>query len=271
MTTLPPRFTGADSHRARGIAESFGADAAAYHQARPSYPQALADRIIAANPGRDVLDVGIGTGISAQGFQAAGCRVLGVEVDARMAEFARGQGFNVEVAKFEDWDPAGRSFDMVIAGQTWHWIDPVAGAIKAAQVLRPAGRLAAFWNTFQFPPDLAESLSAVYASVLPDSPFSRGMFAGPDAYGPIFDKTADGIRQAGGFGGPEQWRADWQQTYSRDEWLSVLPTAGGLNQLPQDKLNDLLAGIGAAIDAAGGSFTMTYAAVTVTAARADAT
>lgn len=184
-----------------------------------------------------------------------------------MAEFARSQGFEVEVAKFEEWEPAGRTFDIVIAGQTWHWIDPVAGAIKAAQVLRPDGRLAVFWNTFQFPPDLAQSLPAVYARVLPDSPFSRGMFAGPEAYGPIFDKTADGIRQSGEFGEPEQWRIDWERTYTRDEWLSVVPTAGGINQLPQDKLDELLAGIGAVIDAAGGSFTMTYAAVTVTAAR----
>ncbi|WP_134322639.1 class I SAM-dependent methyltransferase [Cumulibacter soli] len=270
MTTLPPRFDPADSHRARGVAESFGADAAAYHRARPDYPPALADRIIAASPGRDVLDVGIGTGISAQSFQAAGCRALGVEVDARMAEFARSQGFDVEVAKFEDWDSAGRTFDIVIAGQTWHWIDPVAGPTKAARVLRPSGRLAAFWNTFQFPSALAETLPAVYARVLGDTPFSRGMFVGPDAYAPIFDKTADGIRQADGFGDPERWRTDWQRHYTRDEWLNVVPTAGGINQLPQGKLEELLAGIGTAIDTVGGSFTMTYTAVTVTAARADA-
>jgi SAM-dependent methyltransferase len=105
--------------------------------------------IVAESPGRDVLDVGIGTGISARPFQAAGCRVLGVEVDARMAEFARQHGFEVEVAKFEDWDPAGRTFDAVIAGQAWHWVDPVAGAAKAAEVLRPGGRLAVFWNAFK--------------------------------------------------------------------------------------------------------------------------
>ena len=102
MRSQPPHFNAEDSHRARGIAESFGADVAAYHRARPSYPQALVARIIATSPGRDTLDVGIGTGISAQGFRAVGCRVLGVEVDPRMAEFARSQGFNVELAKFED-------------------------------------------------------------------------------------------------------------------------------------------------------------------------
>jgi SAM-dependent methyltransferase len=105
--------------------------------ARPSYPQAMVERIIAASPGPDVLDVGCGTGIVARQFPAAGCGLLGVEVDARMAALARQSGLQVEVAKFEDWDPAGRAFDAVLSGQTWHWIDPIAGAAKAAEVLRP--------------------------------------------------------------------------------------------------------------------------------------
>jgi SAM-dependent methyltransferase len=100
------------------------------------------DRIIAASPGRAnsgpyCLDVGCGTGISARLFQAAGCRVLGVDPDPRMAELARQGGTETEVAKFEDWDPADRTFDAVIAAQAWHWVDPVAGAAKAAAVLRP--------------------------------------------------------------------------------------------------------------------------------------
>ncbi|MEK8169003.1 class I SAM-dependent methyltransferase [Streptomyces sp. M19] len=84
------------------------------------------------------LDVGIGTGIAARQFGAVGCTVLGVEVDARMADFARRDGFEVEVAAFEAWDPGGRAaFDTVVSAQTWHWVDPVAGAAKAAEVLRP--------------------------------------------------------------------------------------------------------------------------------------
>jgi 2-polyprenyl-3-methyl-5-hydroxy-6-metoxy-1,4-benzoquinol methylase len=76
-------------------------------------------RVVAASPGRDVLDVGCGTGVAARQFQAAGCRVLGVDPDARMAELARRGGVEAEVAAFEAGDSAGREFDAVVAGQAW--------------------------------------------------------------------------------------------------------------------------------------------------------
>ncbi|PZS17356.1 MAG: hypothetical protein DLM54_09830 [Acidimicrobiales bacterium] len=66
-------------------------------------------------------------------------------------------GFEVDVAKFEDWNPTGRTFDAVVSGQSWHWVGPVAGAAKATEVLRPADRLAVFWNVFQPSPGIAES------------------------------------------------------------------------------------------------------------------
>jgi SAM-dependent methyltransferase len=274
MVTLPPEpkpSSASESHHARQMAESFGVDAERYDRTRPRYPQALVDRIVAASPGPDVLDVGIGTGIAARQFQAAGCQVLGVDVDARMAGVARKYGIEVEVSKFEDWDPAGRQFDAVISGQTWHWVDPVAGAAKAAEVLRPGGRLAVFWNVFQFPPDLSEAFAAVYRRVLPDLPMFQATSGGLQAYSGQLGKAANGMRDVGAFGETEQWQFDWERSYTRDEWLDVVPTSGGHSQFPPGKLEELLAGIGAAIDTVGGEFTMGYAAVVVTAVRATAT
>ncbi|MHA7986958.1 class I SAM-dependent methyltransferase [Rathayibacter sp. CAU 1779] len=271
MVTLPEHLTASESHRAREMAESFGANADAYDRARPRYPDALVDRILAetthAAPRVDVLDVGIGTGISAIPFHERGADVLGVDVDDRMAAFARSRGLEVEVAKFEEWDAAGRTFDLVIAGQTWHWIDPVSGARKAADVLRPGGRLALFWNVMQFPEPISNAFGEVFARVLPDNPIAAGMTAGARAYGSQLDKAGDGIREAGGFTEVEQWRFDWKRVYARDEWLDALPTSGGLNRLPAERLKPLLEGIGTVIDEAGGSFTMEYAAVVATATR----
>jgi SAM-dependent methyltransferase len=255
----------------REIAESFGADAERYDRTRPRYPDAVIDAIVAASPGRSVLDVGCGTGISSRQFQAAGCDVLGVDVDDRMAGWARARGLDVEVGAFETWDPAGRAFDAVVAGQTWHWVDPVAGAAKAARVLRPGGRLAVFWNAHQPPDDLGAAILAVYRRVLPDSPMAAAAAAaGSDPYAVMAGAAADGIRQAGGFAGPEEWRHGWSRDYTRDEWLDQVPTHGGHSRLPAERLAAVLAGIGDAIDAVGGSFPMRYTTVTVTASRSAA-
>jgi SAM-dependent methyltransferase len=280
MTTLPPgpgetAATGTGgydqtqaSHLQRQVAEGFGADAGRYNRARPTYPADLVDRIIAASPGREVLDVGCGTGISARLFATAGCRVLGVDPDPRMAKLARQGGTDTEVAKFEDWDPAGRTFDTVIAAQAWHWVDPVAGAAKAAAVLRPGGRLAVFWNAFDPPQDLRDAFGEVYRRALPDSP-SAGFWARPavEAYRAGCARAAEAIRQAGAFGEPEEWLSVWERTYSRAQWLDLVPTIGGFTRHPEAIQQQLLDGLGAAVDAAGGAFTMCYTTIAVTAAR----
>src|SRR4051794_34632573 len=181
----------AEVHRQRAVAESFGVDPARYDRARPPYPATLVERIVAAGRARSgadgppvaLVDVGCGTGIEARQFLAAGCRVLGVEPDGRMAEFARGTGVEVEVATFESWDPADRFFDAVVAGQFWHWVDPVTGAAKAAQVLRPGGRLAVFWHVFAPPDDVAEAFATAFHRAVPDAPFDfRSMGPATDMY-----------------------------------------------------------------------------------------
>jgi SAM-dependent methyltransferase len=254
------------------MAESFGVDAARYDRTRPHYPDTMVHRIVAASPGADFLDVGTGTGIAARQFQAAGCRVLGVEPDQRMADFALSSGVDVEVATFEAWAPAGRRFDAVIAGQAWHWVDPVEGAAKAARVLRPGGRLAAFGHVFAPPPSVAAALAEVYRRVVPDSPFGTAPFGDNrpqrtilERYQPLLTKFADGIRAAGAFDEPEQWQFEWEQRYRKAEWLDQVPTSGALTQLSPGQLTEILAAAGDAVDALGGSLTMHYTTVVTTA------
>ncbi|MFG3025612.1 class I SAM-dependent methyltransferase [Streptomyces sp. NPDC048254] len=271
MPTLPreqPEPSPAEPHKARQIAESFGADAQRYDQARPGYPDTLVRRILAGSPGPDVLDVGCGTGIAARQFQAVGCTVLGIEPDARMADFARARGLQVEVATFEAWQPVGRTFDAVIAAQSWHWVDPVAGAVKAAHVLRPEGRLAIFGHVYEPPTEVAEPFAAAYRRAAPDSPFNGQPARRPlDLYQAAYTKFADKIRETEQFNAPEQWRFDWKQSYTRDQWLDLLPTTGGLTQLRPDQLARILDAVGSAIDSLGGRFTMSYTTLAATAVR----
>jgi SAM-dependent methyltransferase len=137
----------------------------------------------------------------------------------------------VEIAKFEEWDRAGRTFDLVIAGQTWHWVDPDLGASKAADSLRPSGRIALFWNVMSFPPDLAEGFSAVDQRVLPEFPFFQGDSTGGKASTAVRQGCRRHSRQTGAFSEPERWEVDWERAYTRDEWLETVPTFGGHSQL----------------------------------------
>ncbi|GAA4155038.1 class I SAM-dependent methyltransferase [Gryllotalpicola daejeonensis] len=241
------------------MAESFGSDPEGYDRARPSYPDGLIARIVAASPGHEVLDVGCGTGIAGRQLQAAGCEVRGVEPDARMAEFATSRGLPVEVARFETWDAAGRRFDTVTAAQSWHWIDPEAGAAKAADVLRPGGLLAIFGHVFEPPIEVAEPFAAALRRVLPDSPFAAMPARRPlTTYEALYAKVGDSLRASGRYREPELWRFDWTCRYTRDEWLALLPTTGGLTRVPAEPLAEILNEVGAAIDGLGGAFTMEY-------------
>ena len=253
-------------HHERQAAESFGSDPERYDRARPRYPGVLIERIAAAARGGRVLDVGVAAGIVARQFQAAGCQVLGVDPDARLAKFARHSGVEVEVSTFEAWEAAGRTFHAVVSGESWHWVDPVAGAAKAAEVLRPGGRLAVFWNTGHPPAGLDEAFAEIYRRVLPESLVARlGKSSIEEPHSAMCAKAADGMRASGAFDEPEQWRLEWAQSYTRDEWLDALQTSGGA--VPEGQLADLLEGVGDAIDAVGGSFTMNYVTFVVTAVR----
>ncbi|MET8798747.1 class I SAM-dependent methyltransferase [Nocardia sp. NPDC004568] len=253
------------------MATSFGVDAQRYDRARPRYPEALVARILTGTSGADVLDIGCGTGIAGDQFRAAGCTVLGVEPDTRMAEFARARGLRVEVATFEAWQPGDRMFDAVVAAQSWHWVDPLAGAVKAAGLLRPGGRLAIFGHVYEPPAEVAEPFATAFHRVAPDSPFSGQPARRPlELYRAGYAEFADRIRETEQFAEPELWQFDWQQSYTRDQWLELLPTTGGLTRLRPDQLTEILDAVGAAIDSLGGSFTMDYTTLATTAARASA-
>ena len=247
----------------RSRAESFGGVAARYDRARPSYPPALVDALL-ADGAQSVLDVGCGTGIAAALLAARGCEVLGVEVDARMAELARGKGLEVEVARFEDWHPRGRRFDLVTSAQAWHWIDPRAGAVRAAEALRAGGLLGVFWNYGDPPPHVWDLLSPIYARLGPEVENYSVLFGNRDAR---VQDTLDSLAASGAYGPAETARFAWSRRYNTAGWLAQLTTHSDHRALPGARRRRLLDAIGDALDAIGGSFEMRYDTVLVSAHR----
>jgi SAM-dependent methyltransferase len=234
-------------HEDRDRAESFGSIAAAYDRYRPGFPPALIDDLAARiRPGAPVLDVGCGTGKAARLLAERGFRVLGVEIDERMAAVARSHGLAVEVAPFERWDDRGRRFALLTCAQAWHWIDPVTGPRRADDVLEPGGTIALFWNYGQSQPELQRALDRVYARLEPDLADSVVHRAAPP-------HLSDDVRAEGRFEEIEERRYRRQEAYSADQWVSLIGTHSDHLRLRPDRRARLFEAVSAAVEAHGGA------------------
>lgn len=251
-------------HADRVRAESFGSEAERYDRARPGYPSALVDALLEDAPTR-VLDVGTGTGKAARLLIDRGCEVIGVEPDGRMAAIARDRGVVVEVARFEDWDPRSRAFDLVTSAQAWHWVEPEVGYRKAASLLRARRRLALFWNHLRHDPAVRTAFVEVYTER------ARALAGVSMALGRSLDRDEiDGDMRAlsasGAYDDVELRFFDWTLAYGRDAWLDYLMTCSDHIALTSTSRDALLDSVGAVIDSAfGGVIEVRYRTHLITA------
>jgi SAM-dependent methyltransferase len=221
----------------------------------------MIDRLLSDGP-HDVLDVGCGTGISSRLFAARGCDVLGLEPDPRMATVARRRGVKVEEGHFEEWDAGGRRFDLLIAGQAWHWVDPHIGGARAVEVLRPGGRIGCFWNQAQPASTIRPTLDSVYARLAPELG-EQSVLMGQRSP-KLYEGVAEAMRSTGGFAEVTLEPFEHDVVYPTDRWLELAETHSDHRTLPPEVLSRLLGALGAAIDAAGGLVPVRYETTLVT-------
>ena len=128
----------------------FGKTAEDYRKHRQGFPQAFFDRLISYGvglKGQRILDLGTGTGTVARGFSRAGCNVTAIDPSEQLIEQAKlidnEIGINIDylVATAENTKQANQTFDVVSAGQCWHWFNYHEAIQEIKRVINPTGRL----------------------------------------------------------------------------------------------------------------------------------
>lgn len=128
----------------------FGQAAEDYARHRPGFPDAFFDRVRDYGiglPGQKVLDLGCGTGTLARGFAKRGCNAVGLDPSpdmlAQARQLANQEAVALEVVRAwaENTGLSAAHFDVVTAGQCWHWFDGHRAAQEAQRLLRPGGHL----------------------------------------------------------------------------------------------------------------------------------
>lgn len=126
-----------------------------YVRYRPHYPKELIPllrREIGLDPSWVIADIGSGTGFSSELFLENGNAVFAVEPNAAMRRAAErllagNSHFNSVDGTAEATGLPAASVDLAVAGQAFHWFDPVKSRAEFHRILKAGGWIVLFWNS----------------------------------------------------------------------------------------------------------------------------
>ena len=282
---VPPAFWGSvmgmtstpgepwDRGQRYALRSRFGDDPDAFDRTRPVAPAVVFDdllRLTGLRPGSTVVEIGPGTGQATRPLAERGLRVLALEIDARLAERARNNLFSfahveVRAAAFEDWDPAGQTFDAVFACNSFHWVDPDIAFQKAATVLKPSGHLAVLSTPVVVP----EDASRFWWDIQDDWAAVGAARVDPGTKHPdLVGDYRGAIRASGLFEESVAARHRFDVSMTAEDYAANLATQSGIKELPADAQVDLVERVRRRVAAHGGTLVVHHLAVLTVAQRA---
>jgi len=215
----------------------FGKTASDYGRHRAGFPDRFFDRVFAmglVKPADRLLDLGTGTGTVARGMALRGCSVTGLDPSESMTGQAllldREAGVDISyvTAKAEETGLADGVFDVVTAGQCWHWFDRPRAAAEAERLLAPGGLL--MIAHFDWLPLKGSTVAATEALILEHNPKWAPMAGGNGLHPWWF---AD-LEQAG-FRDIESFTFDMAVPYTHEAWIGRIRASAGVGaSLPPD-------------------------------------
>jgi SAM-dependent methyltransferase len=208
----------------------FGKTASDYARYRAGFPDELFERLSALGifrPGTTVLDLGTGTGTLARGFALRGCDVAALDPAAELLAQARrldeqsGTSIRYVQARAEDQPFGDCEFDVVSAGQCWHWFDRPRAASEAHRVLNSGGWIVI--AHFDWIPIAGNVVDATEQLIMQHNP--RWQMAGGD--GVHAGELADVARA--GFSNVESFSFDAGTLYTHDAWRGRIRASAGVS------------------------------------------
>lgn len=202
----------------------FGRTSSDYTRHRAGFPDAFFERLAREGllqSGVRAVDLGTGTGTVARGLARHGCAVQALDVSASMLEAARwlateaGLGIAFHEAPAERTGLPSGAFDLVVAGQCWHWFDRPAAAREAARLLVPGGRLViAHFDWVPLPGNVVEATESLIEDFNPGPVPPYVHFGhGTGLYPQWFRDTAEA-----GFTSLESFSFDAPTPYTHEAW-----------------------------------------------------
>jgi SAM-dependent methyltransferase len=222
----------------------FGADPAAYDEARPDYPEAVfevLERRCGLRPGTRVLEIGAGTGKATRRLLERRARVVAIEPDDALAAYLASHVVEVEVRiePFEEIRLGERRFDLAVAATSFHWIEPSVGLPKVFGLLRPGGWWAMWWNVFGDEDGRTPFMQATHHLFEPlaQSP-SSGLDGRPSFALDAEQRLVD--LEAAGFADAERELVDWRLTLDTARLRRLYATYSPIASLDEAQRTALL-------------------------------
>ena len=227
-----------------------------YDEVRPRYPAEIVEHIIAFAAltvhGR-IFELGCGTGQMTLAIAQRGYAMVAIDQGERLAALAATHcapypQVRVVACAFEAWQDTAESYDLFLAAQSFHWIEPHYGLARAAELLKAGGAIAVVGT------DDRSHESAFWQVAAP----IYNKYNPVDSSGKPHIDTLQALRTSGQFVDIRDVRTTWTRRYTGEEYLKLLWTFSDHRAMPEPHRSQFFEEIRGVISAMGGEVIRTY-------------